>query len=432
MRDFESDIIGKISRRLLPILFLSFVAAYLDRVNVGFAALSMNKDLGFTATAYAIGGGIFFFGYFLFEVPSNMILHRVGARLWIARIMISWGIISGLTAFVWDSTSFYAIRFILGVAEAGFFPGIVLYLTYWFPARDRAKVLGGFLVAVPFAIVFGSPVSGLLLGLDELAGLKGWQWMFFLEAIPSILLGFVVLFALPSRPRDARWLSDAEKAWLQQELTKDEADRAHHSLGGMREALTSRKILLFGLAYVGIITGSYGVVLWLPTMVKGFGLSNAATGFIAAVPYAVAAVTMILWTRNSDRSGERTWHAAFACFLGCGGLAASATLSDPVMQMIALSVAAAGIFTAMPTFWTLPPQFLSGTGLAAGIALINSIGNLGGFLGPYAVGAVKDATGSFTYGLLMLSVFICIAGLLIIVMTGGKTVKSTPVTRPAE
>ncbi|MBO9123757.1 MULTISPECIES: MFS transporter [unclassified Rhizobium] len=420
MSDFENAVIRKVSRRLLPILFLSFVVAIIDRVNVGFAAPHMSEELGFTATAYAIGGGIFFIAYFLFEIPSNLMLEKVGARLWIARIMITWGILSAATAFVWDTSSFYTIRFLLGIAEAGFFPGIVLYLTYWFPERHRGKGLGGFMVAAPVAVVIGSPLSGLLLNMDGIGGFHGWQWMFVIQAIPAVLMGAVVLLALPSKMKDAKWLNKAEKDWLEQELARDEAQQADHSLNGFKQAITSGKVLAFGLAYVGIICSVYGIVLWLPTLLKGFGLSNVASGFVNAIPYAIACVALTFWARHSDRTKERSWHVAIAAFAGCAGLLATAMLDNHLWQMVALAFAAAGIYSAQTTFWTLPPQFLKGKAKAGGIALINSIGNLGGFAGPYAVGAVKDATGSFVYGIVMLSIFVGLTGIAILIMTRGQ------------
>lgn len=414
--ELETSTIRTISWRIIPFLILAYFLAYLDRVNLSFAALTMNAELKFSPLVFSWGAGIFFIGYFLFEVPSNIILHKVGASRWIARIMVTWGIISALMAIVSGPTSFYVLRFLLGVAEAGFFPGIILYLTYWYPAEYRARILAAFAIAVPISTVIGAPVSGLLLGLDGVGGLKGWQWLFILEGIPSILLGIVTWFYLTDRPAKATWLSAEQKQWLATKLASEEAakDAAHGMTLG--QALASPKVLVLSLIYFGFVGALYGMQFWLPTIVKAFGLTNLQTGFVTAIPYLFGSIAMILWGRHSDRTRERIWHVALPFFLTALALGVSSYLTDPVQTMIALTFAAIGIFCIFALFWTLPTAFLSGTAAAGAIALINSIGNLAGFGGPYLIGWVKDATGSTSWGLLALAVMPLIGGLLVLVL----------------
>ncbi|NOG74092.1 MFS transporter [Roseicella sp. DB1501] len=412
----ERETMARVSRRLVPFLMLCYFIAYLDRVNVGFAALEMNKALGLSPTAYAWGAGIFFLAYFLFEVPSNVILEKVGARRWIARIMITWGILSGCMALVQGEWSLYLVRFLLGIAEAGFFPGIILYLTYWFPATYRAGIVGAFMVAIPISTVIGAPISGMLLGLHGVMGLDGWQWLFIIEAVPAVLLSGVVLFYLTDKPADAQWLEPAQREWLANRLEQERQSKeavVHFTLG---EALRHPRVIGLGLVYFGVVAANYGLSFWLPQIVKGFGLSNLATGFVTAIPYAFGAVAMVLWGRSSDRTGERVWHTAGAAILAAAGLGACAMLSDPVMVMLVLSIGALGIFGCLPPFWTLPTALLSGSAAAGGIALINSIGNLAGFVGPYAVGWVKESTGSFAMALLALAALPLAAGILVLAM----------------
>jgi ACS family tartrate transporter-like MFS transporter len=402
---------------------------YLDRINVGIAALQMNEDLGFTSSMYALGAGLFFIGYFIFEVPNNLILHKVGARRWIARIMITWGVVSAATAFVWDEKGFAFIRFLLGVFEAGFFPGIILYLTFWFPERQRGKIFGLFMMAGPICNVLGSPISSLLLNVDGF-GLRGWQWLFIIEGIPSSILGVVVLFYLTDKPAQATWLAPEERDWLTNEMAKERSRASEHSLASFGAAVKDKRVYTFGMAYVGMLIGVYGIILWLPQIVKGFGVSNSAVGFIAAIPFAVAIFVQLYWTGHSDRSGERIWHTACACFLGGAGLALSAYWADhSVLALAALTAAAMGVFSAQANFWTLPTSFMAGSGAATGIAMINSIGNLGGFFGPYAVGYIKDASGSFGYGMLVLAVAAMIAGFIILIAGPRRPlVGSRPIT----
>jgi len=403
MEPLEQRTIAKVSARLIPFLILCYFVAYLDRVNVGFAALTMNKDLGLSASAFGFGAGIFFLAYFLFEVPSNLFLERVGARKWIARIMFTWGVISGATAFIGGEASFYLVRVLLGIAEAGFFPGIIFFLTLWFPAVYRARIIGYFMAAIPLSTVIGAPLSGLLLGLDGFMGMKGWQWLFILEAAPALILSLAVFFYLTDRPADATWLAPDERAWLvdrlQQEQTKRETVRRYSVV----QALLNPKVLALSLVYFGAVATNYGLSFFLPQIVKAFGISNVQAGLVTALPYVVGVISIVLWGRHSDRTLERRFHLAFPLFVASAGIAASTALNDPTQKMAALSIAGFGIFGCLPVFWTFPTAFLSGAAAAGGIALINSIGNLAGFAGPYAMGRIRDVTGSYTGGLLSLS-----------------------------
>ena len=383
---------AKVRRRLIPFLILCYFVSYLDRVNIGFAGLTMNADLGIGPEAFGFTAGIFFLGYCLFEVPSNVMLARFGARIWIARIMITWGLVSMATAFVTGATSLAVARFLLGVAEAGFFPGIIYYLTRWVPAAERARTVSAFMVAVPVSALIGAPLSGWILdAFQDAGGLKGWQWLFIVEALPAVLLGVAAYFFLDDRPDDARWLTADERAALAQIIAEeDQAKAAAHGMT-LRDALTDLRILCLSLVYFGIVCGLYSLTFWTPQIVKAFGFSNTATGFVAAVPFLFGAAAMIFWGRHSDKTGERVWHVALPSFLGAAGLMAGSLVSEPAFALLALTVAALGIFAALPTFWTLPTAILSGTAVAGAIALINSIGNIGGFAGPYVVGWLKGA-----------------------------------------
>ena len=364
--DIETSTIRTISWRLIPFLVLAYFFSYLDRVNLGFAALTMNADLKFTPLVFAWGAGIFFIGYFIFEVPSNLALEKFGASRWIARIMVTWGIISAAMAFVSGELSFYILRFLLGVAEAGFFPGIILYLTYWYPADYRARFLAAFAIAVPVSTVIGAPISGLLLGLDGMMGLKGWQWLFIIEGIPSVLLGIVTWFYLTDRPEKADWLTAEQKAWLAAKLQAEIATKQaakHLTLG---EALSSPKVITLSLIYFGFVGALYGMQFWLPQIVKAFGLTNAQTGFVTAIPYLFGTIAMILWARHSDATRERVAHVGGPLLLTAAALAVSSYITDPAITMIVLTVAAIGIFCTFAVFWTLPTAWLSGTAAAGG------------------------------------------------------------------
>ena len=395
--------VTKAARRLVPFLALCYMVNFLDRVNVGFAALSMNEDLGFTPAVFGTGAGIFFASYILFEVPSNLAMHRFGARIWIARIMISWGLVSMAMALVSGTTSFYLLRLLLGVAEAGFFPGIVLYLTYWFPSRERARVVALFMAAIPLATVFGGPLSGALLELDGVLGLKGWQWMFLIEGVPAVLLGFVTLKFLDDRPEHAKWLTADERTALAAQLaTEAEATRVtgYHQLS---HAFTRPRVLMLGIIYFCLCAGLYGIAFWMPQVIQTFGFSPLKIGFLTAIPYVFAAILMVLWGRRSDRTGERIWHVALP--LALAGLAfVWSAVSGPLLPtMLALTLVTVGIYAALGAFWSLPTAILTGMGAAAGIALVNSIGNLGGLLAPAIVGYLREATGDFTAALFFLA-----------------------------
>jgi MFS transporter, ACS family, tartrate transporter len=411
--ELESSTIRAISWRLIPFLVLAYFLSYLDRVNLGFAALTMNKELNFSPTVFSWGAGIFFIGYFLFEVPSNLALEKFGASRWIARIMITWGIISALMAVVSGVWSFYGVRFLLGIAEAGFFPGIILYLTYWYPAEYRARFLAAFAIAVPVSTVIGAPISGLLLGLDGAMGLRGWQWLFIVEGVPSVLLGVITWFYLTDRPAKADWLTTEQKAWLAAKLESEVAAKQaanHLSLG---QALSSPKVIALSLIYFGFVAALYGMQFWLPTIIKAFGFSNAQTGFVIAVPYLIGTIAMMLWARHSDAHRERVMHVGAPLLLTGVALGACGFVSDPMTTMVILTVAAIGVFCTFGVFWTLPTAWLSGTAAAGAIALINSIGNLAGFAGPYLIGWVKESTGSTSTGLLVLAVLPLLGGLLV-------------------
>jgi len=431
MEPLEHRTIAKVSARLIPFLILCYFVAYLDRVNVGFAALTMNKDLGLSASTFGFGAGIFFLAYFLFEVPSNLFLERVGARKWIARIMFSWGLISGATAFIGGEASFYVVRVLLGIAEAGFFPGIIFFLTLWFPAVYRARIIGYFMAAIPLSTVIGAPLSGLLLGLNGFMGLKGWQWLFILEAAPALILSVCVFFYLTDRPADARWLEPDERAWLAARLQEEQANRERLRRYSVRQALLNRKVLALSFVYFGAVATNYGLSFFLPQIVKAFGVSNFQTGLVTALPYVVGVISTVWWGRHSDRTAERRFHLALPLFVASAGIASSTALTDPTMKMVALSIAGFGIFGCLPVFWTFPTAFLSGAAAAGGIALINSIGNLAGFAGPYAVGRISDLTGSYTGGLLLLSALGFMAMSIVLALDHDRSLERVPGTGPA-
>ena len=405
--EVETRTLRRITWRIAPFIMLLYFIAYIDRVNIGFASLTMNKDLGFSPTIFGFGAGIFFWGYFLFEVPSNIVLDKVGARLWIARVMISWGIVSAAMAFVWNDTSFYVLRFLLGAAEAGFFPGIILYLSYWFPAQRRAAVTSLFMAAAPISVVLGSPLSSALLEMNGIGGLRGWQWMFIVEAVPAVILGFVVLVYMTDKPEKASWLKDDERAWLVATMEAERAGKAavaHHSIW---RGLADMRVLALALVYFGTSAGLYTLGIWAPQIIKSFGLSNMAVGFLNAIPPTVAVIAMYLWSWDSDRRNERTWHVVIACIVAAAGLMLAGVAGSVVAVVAALTLVNVGISAAKPPLWSMPTLFLSGPAAATGIAAINSIGNLGGFVGPGVIGWVKDTTGSFVGGLFF------VAGLLV-------------------
>ncbi|AXB46321.1 MFS transporter [Amycolatopsis albispora] len=416
-------VLRKVALRLMPFLCLLYFVNYLDRVNIGFAAPNgMNEDLGLTATVFGFASGIFFLGYLLLEVPSNLALHRFGARRWMARIMITWGVVATAMAFVPNATTLVILRFLLGVAEAGFFPGIILYLTFWFPAAQRAKAVAMFMAAVPISSAVGSTVSGLLIsGGEGVFGLAGWRFMFLVEGIPAILLAFVTWFYLTDRPEKAKWLTESEREWLSSTLTaeRESTEQKHH--WPLRKALTHPRILMLAFVYFGIAYGLYALGFFLPTIISGFKqqfgvqFSITETGLITAIPYVVGAVVMVLWARHGDRTGERTWHVAIPMLVGGAAIPVALYLGNPIMAMVAVTICATGVCSALPTFWALPSTFLSGAAAAGGIAMINSLGNISGFAAPYITGWLKDATGSQRTGLWAVGVcMIAAAGVAIV------------------
>ena len=413
--DLGGKIVVKIARRIIPFMGLLYLVSFLDRVNIGFAALTMNADLGLTPVMFGIGSGIFFLGYILAGIPSNTILMRVGARRWISIIMIVWGIISASLAFTTGARSFYALRFLLGVAEAGFFPGMILYLTFWFPAAYRGRILGAFLLALPISNVIGAPISTSLLSLNEW-GLKGWQWMYLLEGLPAVALGIATRRYLADSPEKAAWLSPTELAWLERELAKERAAFPAVSKSTISQALGNGRVWILGIIYFGICVGLYTYGFWLPQIIKTIGhLTNRETGLVTMIPYTIAGCAMFAWGRYSDRHrAGRQRHVAMPALLGALGLAASAWPDlSPALSLVAITVAASGIYASIPPFWTLPAQVLSGASAAGGIALINTLGNVGGFAGPSLLGFIKKTTGSYAPSLLTLAAVLLLGAALV-------------------
>jgi len=393
----------KVAWRLIPLLFLCYIAAYLDRVNVGFAKLQMQQALQFSDSVYGFGAGIFFIGYFIFEIPSNVLLHRVGAGRWIARIMVTWAVLSAATMFVNSALSFYAVRFLLGVAEAGFFPGIILYLTYWFPAARRGKATSLFLTAIAVAGIVGGPVSGWILhSLDGANGWKGWQWLFLLEALPSLVLGVLAWLYLEDRVKNARWLTLEERELIGRDIAAEESRKADGSLAGV---LANGKVWLLAFVYFAVVSGLYGVSFWLPTIIKAMGVADPLhVGFVSAVPWAFGIVAMVVVARSADARREYRWHTAVSSLVGAAGLLISVAFhSDVMLAMAGLTICTMGIMSALPIFWSNPTAILGGTAAAVGIAFINSVGNLAGFAMPWIIGLIKDATHSTDAGLEMLA-----------------------------
>jgi MFS transporter, ACS family, tartrate transporter len=422
LRDESTDarraVIARVTRRLIPFAFLCYVVAYIDRVNVGFAASALQRDLGLSDTQYGIGAGLFFLGYCLFEIPSNLILERVGARRWIARIMIGWGIASMGMMFVWDASSFYVARIILGLAEAGFFPGIVLYLTYWVPAAERARTGALFMMAAPVSIIIGAPISAALLALDGWLGLRGWQWLFLIEGLPAVILGFFALRVLTDRPRDAAWLPANEREWLTRTMDAEAARRVATGHSSLLRSLTSGRVwLLCGVYFLNTVN-TYGIFLWLPKMLaeaagsKGFGIS-----LLTAIPFTAALVAMVLVGRHSDRTGERKKHVAACALTAAAGLLLAVTFRHNIwLLVLSFTLSQMGQRSVMSVFWTIPPIFLGGMGAAAGIGLINAVGNLGGAVGPSLMGALRDFTGAYTTGLLVLAGALVVEAIVVMML----------------
>src|ERR1035437_8528086 len=413
----EARAIRKITWRLIPFLMLLYFVAFLDRINVGFAALTMNKDIGLTSQMFGLGSGIFFLGYFAFEVPSTVILHQVGARFWIGRVMITWGLVSVAIAFTRGPISFYVLRFLLGLAEAGFFPGIILYLSYWFPAHRRSAVTAMFMAAAPAAGLIGSPMSGALMQMNGLLGLRGWQWLFLTEGIPALVLGVITFHFLTDRPADAAWLTPDERNWLSQAILEEQAAIKNRRSRSVWRALMDWKVLALALAYFGTSAGLYSIGFWAPLIINGLGFSVFQVGLLVAIPNLIAVIGMVLWSRNSDRTGERYWHAAIACLIGALGMAVVARAgSSAILAITGLSLTAFGVSAAKPPLWSLPTMFSGGTAAAASIGLINSLGTLGGFVAPTMIGATNGSGGHFSRGLYLVGGTLIVSAITILIM----------------
>ena len=402
----ERTALRKIYIRLLPFALVSYFLAYIDRINVSFAALTMRDDLGLTATNFGFAAGAFYWGYFIFEVPSNIIMEKVGARLWIARIMITWGALSAATAFVTGFQSFAAVRFFLGLAEAGFFPGLILYFTYWFPHYHHARIISAFLVGLPVAVAAGSPVSTAMLELDGLFGLRGWQHLYLLEGTPTILIGFLVLFVLTDKPEQARFLTQEEKDWLTGRIAAERAAKDAVQRISMWQSFFNPRVMLLSLNYIGIVTASLGMLIFIPQIIKSLGVtSNMTVGWLTMIPYACAGLSLVGFGYFSDKYNERRWHLFATCVISTAGLVLAGATMGTWWALVGMTIAACGFYGSKGPFWAMPPMFLTGPAAAAAIAWINSIGNLGGFFGPWYVGAMKDLTGSFAGGLYGLALF---------------------------
>lgn len=415
--EFENATYRKVTRRLIPFLVLCYVVSYLDRINVGFAKLQMLSDLGFSETVFGLGAGIFFIGYFFFEVPSNIIMHRVGARVWIARIMVTWGLVSATTLLVRTPLQFYGVRFLLGLAEAGFFPGIILYLTYWYPAHRRARMVATFMVAIPLSGILGGPISGFI--MQYLAGRSnwpGWKWLFLLEALPAILIGIATIFYLDSGIRRAKWLTDEEKTLLEQNIAADSREKVEHP--SVLAVFLDRRVWLMCWIFFACAMGQYALTFWMPTLIKTAGIKSVLNiGLVTAIPYLATAVTMVLVGGSADRHRERRWHLAIPMVVGAAGLILSVLAgTQTALAVFFLSVAAAGVITSAPLFWSLPTAFLSGTAAAAGIAAINSVGNLAGFVSPYMVGWLEDLTHSDIDAMLCLTLILVIGAATVFIV----------------
>ena len=424
----------KVYLRLLPFAVLSYVLAYIDRINVSFAGLTMRSDLGMSAATFGFAVGMFYWGYFIFEVPSNVILEKVGARIWIARIMITWGILAGMTAAVSSSTSFAIVRFLLGVAEAGFFPGIILYFTYWFPSHHHARIVSGFLVGLPVAVAIGAPISTSLLDLDGLFGLRGWQIMYIAEAIPTVVIGVLTYFVLTDRPEQAKFLNKEERDWLVATIAAERRATEAVRKFTMWEALYNPKVLLLALNYIGIVTASLGMLIFIPQMIKSLGnYSNMTVGWLTMIPYICGAIAMVAWGRISDHMNERRWNLFIGCVVSTIGLVIAGMTMGSWWALVGMSIAAMGFYGSKGPFFAMPPMFLSGPALAAGIAWINSLGNLGGFFGPSYVGLMKDFTGSYAGGLYGLALLCLVAAIVCALFLHiPKRLPSEAVAAPAE
>ncbi|HZP99284.1 MAG TPA: MFS transporter [Reyranella sp.] len=433
----EASAMRKVYLRLLPFAMLCYILAYIDRINSTFAALTMRGDLHLSAGDYGFAVGTFYWAYFIFEVPSNVIMEKVGARIWIARIMITWGIFAAATAFVTGATSLSIVRFLLGMGEAGFFPGLVLYFTYWFPARHHARIVSGFLIGLPIAVAAGAPVSGALLSLDGLFGYKGWQIMYFAEGAPTIILGILCLFLMTDRPEQAKFLTAEEKTWLTQKIASERKAKEAVRVYSMFESMWNPRVLLLALNYLGIVTASLGMLFFIPQIIKSIGgakMSNLEAILLTMIPYICAGISLYVWGRVSDKMNERRWNLLIACVVSTVGLVMAGLTMGTWWALVGMSIAAIGFYGSKGPFFAMPPMFLSGSALAAGIAWINSLGNLGGFFGPWWIGVMKDVTGTFSgglYGLALLS-FVSAVVCALFLHIPDPTTSAQGATQPAE
>ena len=412
----ESRTIAKLSRRILPILLLLYILNYLDRVNVSFAGFQMSKDLGFSPSVYGFGVGVFFFGFALFELPSNLLLVRLGARQWISRIAITWGLLSAAMAFVDNATTFHWLRFFLGLAEAGFYPGIIYYISTWYPERHRARIIGIFMLAVPFSSVFGSILSGSLLALDGVGNLAGWKWLFLMEGLPSVVMGVIAYFYLPNFDTTESFLSREERSWLDNTMDRERISRQSLKKFTVLQALLDWRTIALTVMYFNITIGAYVIVFWLPQIIKTLGFTNQQVGLINSIPHICAGIAIFFYTQHSDYSGERIFHLAFACLVGAVGLAISTQMHGSIWSLIGISLAAAGIFASIPIFWAMGSSVTHGPAAAASIAIVTSLANLSGFVGPYLIGLLKEWTGSFEPGLFLISMFPLLGSVIAIVL----------------
>jgi MFS transporter, ACS family, tartrate transporter len=410
--DLEQQVMKRVMFRLMPVLIFCYLISYIDRSNLAVAALAMNRELGLSPTDYGFAAGIFFLGYVICEIPSNIFLSKLGARLWISRIMLTWGLLSGAMAFAVGAKSLFTLRVLLGIAEAGLFPGLIYYISFWFPSTYRARAFGYFLVAIPLSIVIGAPVSASILYMDGMGGLSGWQWVFVIEALPAVIFAFFCFFFLTDTPAQAKWLDEPERKWLITRLARDVEHVDSHGRGEIMAAFVHPRVWLLSLINVALIACSYGCVFFLPLIVSEFGFSKMQTGLITALPFLAGAISMIVWGRKSDRAGERKLHLILPLLVAVAGFAIAAQSNTVTLKMIGLGLAACGTFASLPPFWSLPPMFLKGTGAAAGIAMINTIGSLAGFGAPYLMGYVKQHTGSYGLGLMIIGASALIAAVL--------------------
>jgi len=410
-------VLSRVTRRLIPFAFICYVVAYIDRVNIGFAARELQGDLGLSATQYGLGAGLSFLGYCVFEIPSNLILERVGARVWIARIMIVWGLVSMATMFIYDVTSFMAARIILGIAEAGFFPGMVLYVTYWIPANERARVNALFMTAAPVSVIVGAPVSEALLSMHGLWGLRGWQWLFLLEGLPAVILGVMALKILTDRPEQADWLQPDEREWLAATMAAERAARSETGHASVGRSLRSGRVWLLSIVYLLNASVTYGIFLWLPRMLQDTAGPGVSVGLLTALPFVAALIAMVLIGRHSDKTGERKLHVAACAITAAIGLFLAVAFRNHLYWLVlAFTICQIGQRSVMSVFWTMPPMLLAGTGAAGGIALINAIGNLGGFFGPNVMGSLFDLTGGYSGGLLVLAGGLIVEAILVVTL----------------